>query len=196
MQKGKHNIYSKEELLKIIKEGKSAPADMDEFEREALDGLKLLKEQEILNTLNNEVDKIIVKSGRKEKQKKTIYYLSAAASLLIIVGLIFLFKNEVLVKEKKTIALAEKPKEENKPSYVNTPVQAEPQETYEAKEPEPKRNPTKETVVLAENKAKQKPDQQSRLEQEIIATKDEDAAPAKDQDVERKESIDHLKQSA
>jgi hypothetical protein len=133
MQKDKHNIYSKEELLKLIKEGKSVPADMDEFDREALEGLKLLDKPDVLNKLDAEVDSIIA----KENKKKTIYYFSAAASLLLIICLVFLFKNEFVTKNEKPIASAEslKKPEELTPSNT-TPVQPEAQTTYEAKEPE------------------------------------------------------------
>jgi len=137
MQKDKHNIYSKEKLLKLIKEGKNAPADMDEFEREALEGLKLLDKPDVLNDLDAEIDSIIA----KEKNRKTIYYFSAAASLLLIIGLIFLFKNEVgpsVTKNEKPIASAENLKKPDESALSNTaPItQPETQTTYEAKEPE------------------------------------------------------------
>ncbi|HKC67794.1 MAG TPA: hypothetical protein VKG26_06155 [Bacteroidia bacterium] len=133
MQKDKHNIYSKEELLKLIKEGKNAPADMDEFEREALEGLKLLDNLAILNKLNEEVDTLVA----KEKNKKLVYYLGVAASLLLIIGLVFFFKNEVatnVIKNDKPNAVAENLKPIQEPN--TTSVQPETQTTYEAKEPE------------------------------------------------------------
>jgi len=137
MQKDKHNIYSKEELLKLIKKGKNAPADMDEFEREALEGLKLLDKPDMLNELNAEIDSIVA----KEKNRKTIYYFSAAASLLLIIGLVLFFKNEVapgITKNEKPIASAENLKKPEESTQSNTtPItQPETQTTYEAKEPE------------------------------------------------------------
>jgi hypothetical protein len=137
MQKDKHNIYSKEELLKLIKEGKNAPADMDEFEREALEGLKLLDKTDVLNELNAEIDSIVA----KEKNRKTIYYFSAAASLVLIIGLVLFFKNEVapdITKNEKPIASAENLKKPEGSTVSNTaPItQPETQTTYEAKEPE------------------------------------------------------------
>ena len=137
MQKDKHNIYSKEELLKLIKEGKNAPADMDEFEREALEGLKLLDKPDVLNDLDAEIDSIVA----KEKNRKTIYYFSAAASLLLIIGLVLFFKNEVapdITKNEKPIASAENLKKPDESALSNTtPItQPETQTTYEAKEPE------------------------------------------------------------
>src|ERR1700757_2776513 len=136
MQKDKHNIYSKEELLKLIKEGKNAPADMDEFEREALEGLKLLDKPDVLNELDTEIDSIVA----KEKKKKKIYYFSAAASLVLIIGLVLFFKNGVapnITKNEKPIASAENLKKPEELTLSNTtPItQPETQTTYEAKEP-------------------------------------------------------------
>jgi hypothetical protein len=196
MQKDKHNIYSKEELLKIIKEGKSAPADMDEFELEALDGLKLLEKPDVLNKLNKEVDEIITREKKKETQRKTIYYFGAAASLLLIVCLFFLLKNDVVVKNEKVVAEAEKPKEENMHLDLAPPTQAEAATTYEAKEPEQQNKPQKGTVVLAESKAKQKATETSNLEQATTtSTKNEAVAFAKDADEEKKEQEGSINQS-
>jgi len=138
MQKDKHNIYSKEELLKLIKEGKNVSADMDEFEREALEGLKLLDKPDVLlNDLDAEIDSIVV----KDKRKKTIYYFSAAASLVLIIGSVLFFKNKVapdITKNEKPIASAENLKKPEESTLSNTtPItQSETQTTYEAKEPE------------------------------------------------------------
>ncbi len=195
MQKDKHNIYSKEELLKIIKEGKNAPADIDEFELEALEGLKLLDDKTVLNKLNKEVDEIIVQEKKKETQRKTIYYFSAAASLLLIIGLIFLFKNEVVVKNEKVVAQVEKPKEENIQQELKSPVQEETPITYEAKEPEQEKTIKQETIVSAESKAKQNEGalrndnlaSDISLEQAPTVAKNLDGFIAQDVDRERKE---------
>jgi chemotaxis protein histidine kinase CheA len=186
MQKDKHNIYSKEELLKLIKEGKNAPADMDEFDLEALEGLKSLDKPGILNKLNKEVDEIIISEKKKENQRKTIYYFSAAASLLLIVGLIFFFKNEVVVENDKVVAEAEKPKEEKTQLDLVPPAQAEATTTYEAKEPEQEKTAKKETFVLAESKIKKQETELANLEQ-TISTKNLSGGIAKDDDVKRKE---------
>ncbi|HEX7414796.1 MAG TPA: energy transducer TonB [Bacteroidia bacterium] len=130
-EKDKHKIYSKEELLKIIKEGESVPADMDDFDREALEGLKLLNNEDVLNKINTQVDYIVELEKRK---KKTVYYFSAAASFLLIVGLVFFFKNSFNSKDNKPIALAEKPKEENLPPSLTIPPQAETKPTHGTKE--------------------------------------------------------------
>ena len=155
MQKDKHNTYSKEELLKLIKEGKNAPASMDEFELEALEGLKLLDNPSVLNELDHEVDKIIIAEKKKETQRKTIYYFSAAASLLLIIGLVFLFKNDVVVKNEKVVAESEKPKEENLPQDLKPMPQEEAPTTYESKEPEQEKTLRTEAAVLAQKKERQ-----------------------------------------
>lgn len=130
-EKDRHKIYSKEELLKIIKERGSVPTDMDDFDCEALEGLKLLKNEDILDKLNNEVDMIV---EEEKKRKKTVYYFSVAASLLLLIGMVFFFKNSFISKDSKPITLAEKPKEENPPPSLTNP-QAETKPTQEAKEP-------------------------------------------------------------
>ncbi|MHB8258830.1 MAG: energy transducer TonB [Bacteroidia bacterium] len=104
---------------------------MDDFDREALEGLKLIKNEDILNKLNNEVDIIVEEEKRK---KKTVYYFSIAASLLLIIGLIFLFKNLFISEEKKPMALAEKPKEEKATSSLTTP-KSEEKSVQESKQP-------------------------------------------------------------
>ncbi len=166
MQKDKHNTYTKEELLKLIKEGKNAPADMDEFDLEALGGLKMLDNYDVLTHLNKDVDKIVITETKKEKQRKIIYFFSAAASLLLIVGLIFFLKNSDVIEGEKVVASTEtKTKEDNLLQSLNAPVQEETPETYEAKGPEPATpTTTSEKIVLAENKTAQKPDKS--LEQE------------------------------
>jgi DNA-binding XRE family transcriptional regulator len=180
MQKDKHNIYSKEELLKLIKEGKNAPADMDGFELEALEGLKMLDNHDVLNNLNKDVDKIVLAETKKEKQRKAIYYFSAAASLLLLVGLIFLFKNSDIIQNEKVVAAAEKPKEEKIQIDLTPPPQAETSTTYETKEPEQQNRTQKGTIVLAENKTKQKQD--NNLEQEKnLTTKTDNIAQQQDE---------------
>jgi hypothetical protein len=130
-EKDKHKTYSKEELLKLMKEGKDAPADMDDFDREAMEGLKLVKNEEVLHKLNDEVDTIVEEEKRK---KKAVYYFSAAASLLLLIGLVFLFKNSFTNKDEKPLALAEKPKEESVSLSSNTTPQTETQPLREDKE--------------------------------------------------------------
>ena len=132
-EKDKHKIYSKEDLLKILKEGKSAPADMDAFEQEALEGLRLLDNPAVLDALDKQVGDIVEQEKKKEKNKKGIYYFSAAASLLLLIGLVFVFKNSLLKEENKPIASVEKAKEEDTaPSLSTTPP---PHPRLEAEEP-------------------------------------------------------------
>jgi len=132
-EKDKHKTYSKEELLNLMKEGKDVPADMDEFDSEALEGLKLIQHEDILDKLNTEVDTIV---EEEKKKKKVVYYFSAAASLLLLIGFVFLFKNEFVSKDEKPLALAEKPKEESISPAANTAPQTETQTAPEDKEPQ------------------------------------------------------------
>lgn len=162
-EKDKHKLYSKEELLKLIKEGKDAPADMDEFDREALEGLKLVKNEGVLEELNEEVDTIVKEESRK---KKTVYYFSAAASLLLLIGLIFLFKNSFTGKDEKPLALAEKQKEETV-NVASSPAQTETQPIREDKEPEMDEMKKDEIIASGKGKKEKKTNVVSDNEQEI-----------------------------
>lgn len=195
MQKDKHNIYTKEELLKLIKEGKNAPADMDEFDREAFEGLKMLDKPELLDDLNEEVDAIV----SKEKSKKTIYYFSAAASLLLIIGLIFVFKNEAvttITENKKPIASAENLKKAEETNQLGTTTtQPETQTTYEAKEPE---SPHKEAhknkqSFLAQSAPAQVPAEEKMQAAKQVSTISEDKPDTKTALSEKEDNYENSK---
>lgn len=176
-EKGKH-IYTKEELLKLIKEGKNTPSDMDEFDREALDGLKLLENEDVLDKLNEQVDILVQEEGRK---KRTLYYFSAAASLLLLIGLVFFLKNSFVNKDGKTIALAEKPKEENL-STTASPLQVETPTTYEEKEPEPKsevKSKTTEPIKETNQEISRDMVSSAMMREEESKTKHSDVSPDK-----------------
>lgn len=102
--KDKHNIFSKEELFKLIDEKRSLPPDADDFDKEALEGLAMVKDRKKLDTLNNSIDEVLRKEEAKAKKKRTVYFLSAAASLILIVGLFFILKDNVAMKEDAGIA--------------------------------------------------------------------------------------------
>jgi hypothetical protein len=100
MSENKNKTYTKEELLNLIKNNVSLPESADDFDKEALEGLKLVKNENVLNELNNEVDKL----SKQKERKKFIYYFSAAASLLLLMGLFWLFKSEVKTTQEKVVA--------------------------------------------------------------------------------------------
>lgn len=108
-EKGKH-IYTKDQLLKLLMEEERLPGDLDDFDREALEGLKLVNDEGLLDKLNEEVDSIV---EREKRKKRTLYYFSAAASLILLIGLVFFFKTAFIANDNKPLALAEKTKEEN-----------------------------------------------------------------------------------
>ena len=112
-KRNKDKPYSKEELLKIIREGSQAPSDMDDFEREAMEGLSLLKDPGILDVLNKDLDSRLKKDKNK---KRAFYYVSAAAALFLLIGLLFLFKDSLYTSKQTTLALSEpKTKHETRP---------------------------------------------------------------------------------
>jgi hypothetical protein len=165
-ERDKHNIYSKEELLKILKEGKGAPADMDAFEQEALEGLRLLYNPGILDTLDKQVDEII---DQEKNKKRTIFYLSAAASLLLIVGLFFFFKG--FLGEKENTVLAEKKEtplpQEYKPAFDQNAKEKTSNQTQIASEPRVPEKP----ILLAEETKKAKQNRKSDDISKPVASK-------------------------
>ncbi len=111
--KDKHNIFSKEELFKLIDEKRSLPPDADDFDKEALEGLAMVKDRKKLDSLNDSIDEVLRKEEAKAKKKRTIYFLSAAASLILIVGMFFLLKDNMAMKEDSAVAQSNPEKTED-----------------------------------------------------------------------------------
>lgn len=103
--KNKHNLFSKEEFFKLIDEKRALPADADDFDKEAMEGLAMVTDRSKLDTLDDSIDEVLRREASKAKRKRTIYFMSAAASLLLIVGLFFLVKETTF--EKKDTGIAE-----------------------------------------------------------------------------------------
>ena len=100
----KHKIFSKEELFKLLDEQRSLPPDADDFDREAMEGLAMLKDRNKIEGLDNSIDEVLRHEKEKAKKKRSLYVLSAAASLLLLVGLFFLWKDTAFEKKGKTLA--------------------------------------------------------------------------------------------
>ena len=118
-QNNKHNIFSKEELLKLIDEKRSLPPDADDFDNEALEGLSMLTDRTKLDGLNESIDEVLRKEKKKAARRRNIYFLSAAASLLLIVGFFFLIKENTSFKKENELADNTLVKSENDISKVD-----------------------------------------------------------------------------
>jgi hypothetical protein len=97
--KNKHKIFSKEEFFKAIDEKRSLGADADDFDKEALEGLEMVRDRHKLDKLDAAIDDIVRRETATAGRKKNMYYFAAAASLALIIGIFFLVKENSFRKE-------------------------------------------------------------------------------------------------
>ena len=100
----KHNIFSKKEFFKMLDEKRSLPPEADDFDREAMEGLALVKDRSKLDKLDGAIDQALAREKKLAARKRNIYYFSAAASVMLIIGLFFILK-ESTVNQEKDLAL-------------------------------------------------------------------------------------------
>lgn len=154
----KHKPLSAEELFKLL-ENKSDNAtdfeDMDDFEKEALEGFTThstpQKAKTLTEELNLEISKRVEETGKGGAKNKIIWFSAAASIALIILVSVFFF-NQSKQDSGNNLALKEVT-EENKPSTAteqNTVL-----ETL-----------TKDNVILEEHK-----EQESTKPQAVVNTK-------------------------
>lgn len=103
----KNNI-SKEDFLKLF--DSNEPTDLehlDDFEKEALEGLKMMKNPSIVNSIDAKIDTKLaelVAAEKKGGKRAGMYFLSIAASIALVIGLFFMFKQtETSLKEEVAI---------------------------------------------------------------------------------------------
>jgi len=116
--KNKHNIFSKEELFKLIDEKKSLPPEADDFDKEALEGLALVSDRKKLDALDEAIDEALKREAAKASRKRNMYYFAAAASLLLVIGFFFLLKENTLLKEDAGLAINNAAKVEEAPPVL------------------------------------------------------------------------------
>jgi hypothetical protein len=129
----KHTPLTAEELVKLLDIHTNNEADLtelDDFEKEALEGFEAHASagtaQDLMNEVHYEILKKIshttIASSNQESDSKKykIIWFSAAASLVLIVALSILFLKKSTVDSDQSIALNDiKIKEENSPSPSN-----------------------------------------------------------------------------
>jgi hypothetical protein len=142
--KNKHNIFSKEEFFKAIDEKRSLGADADDFDKEALEGLTMVKDRQKLGKLDADIDEIVRRESSKAGRKKNIYYFAAAASLALIIGIFFLVK-ENSFKEDKNLAQSAPEKTEEVVTGKDQPVEEEQKAITQEVD---KKAPSKEAIEL------------------------------------------------
>lgn len=95
----KHNIFSKEEFFRMLDEKRSLPPEADDFDREAMEGLALVKDRSRLDKLDAAINQALAREKKLAARKRNIYYFSAAASIILIIGLFFILKENTVSKE-------------------------------------------------------------------------------------------------
>jgi hypothetical protein len=113
----KNNI-SKEDFLKLF--DSNEPKDLehlDDFEKEALEGLKMMKNPSIVNSIDAKIDKKLeelVAAEKKGGKRAGMYFLSIAASIALVIGLFFIFKqSEPSIKNEVAEVKEQEVKEAN-----------------------------------------------------------------------------------
>lgn len=111
----KNNI-SKEDFLKLF--DSNEPKDLehlDDFEKEALEGLKMMKNPSIVNSIDAKIDTKLaelVAAEKKGGKRAGMYFLSIAASIALVIGLFFIFKQtEPSLKEEVAVVKEQEAKD-------------------------------------------------------------------------------------
>ncbi len=140
-----NKTLSPEELFRLMDAEKDNPETeaLDDFEREAMEGLQLLKsKEESLTVVNNRIDKLLEEEKNNKavlpvkKNNKGLSLLAIAASLVLLMGLFFIFKpvdeqvstlaqHESLVSNEiqlraDSMAVREEPAAENSDQKINS----------------------------------------------------------------------------
>ena len=104
----KNNI-SKQDFLKLLNADEPPKTEhLDDFEKEALEGLKLIKNPSMLNSIDKKIDTKLTELILNEKKGGTkfgLYVLSIAASIALLAGLFFLFKKADINNEKEVASV-------------------------------------------------------------------------------------------
>lgn len=154
---------SPEELFRMldVEKGGQDLEGLNEFEREALEGLKMVKNREKVAELNQKIDALLEEEDRKKaliippKSNKGIYMLAMAASLALIIGFFFLFRSysnkeaNVAVKDDKSSDLHSSINKNTVSQEPVAPVNSD-ATVVEQKTPDTKSLEEKETLKPAE----------------------------------------------
>ncbi|MCE3228170.1 MAG: hypothetical protein K0S32_2721 [Bacteroidetes bacterium] len=139
MEEHKHNHKDFEDLLRNMKTGKTD--NLDDFEREALEGFDTLDSQEEALNTKAELDKRIhAELFTEEKRRRPVAYWFAAAGLFLVIGLSVLFVMNN--KDLKGDAVADTGNKETKSLEEKVALSAPVEETTVTSTDERKTNQT------------------------------------------------------
>lgn len=107
-----NNLFDKDDLLKLLNKkesgNKKSFADLDDFDKEALQGFESLEDTSKATDLLNEIDKKISArvGGQNANKRKPFIWIGAAASIVLIILIsVFVVKQSHKELESTTIAL-------------------------------------------------------------------------------------------
>lgn len=108
----KHNPLSSEELFQLLGQKSNAETnfdDMDDFEKDALEGFSMHSNPEKARALTEELNIAISKKVTEEKggQKNRVIWFSAAASIVLIIIVSVFFFNQTKQESNSNLALNE-----------------------------------------------------------------------------------------
>lgn len=94
MSDGKMNNKKLEDFLRSIDQNQPLNEEMDDFDKDAMEGLRLVKDRDRLFSLNSRIDEVLEQANKSgietTSSRKLYYFIGMAASLALLVGLFFL----------------------------------------------------------------------------------------------------------
>lgn len=102
MDKNKKHIDAEEFFKLMDADSNQDLSHLDDFDKEALEGLKMIKDRSKLENVNARVDaklEELIANEKKGKSRTGLYFLSIAASIALIIGLFIVFQKSDLKNE-------------------------------------------------------------------------------------------------
>jgi hypothetical protein len=165
-----HNKQLKDFLDKKNQENQS----MDDFEKEAMEGFDMLKDEKEIADLKNALDQKIYSEVFSEKKKSPAVYWYAAAGLLLVIGFsVYFVLGTGAVKENKiAIHKEEAPKDKGDEIQKIITAESAKNKSLEYKQPESPMKATTPVVESGEGKAGKKEKEYDLQEESISARND------------------------
>lgn len=160
----KHNPLSSEELFQLLDKTSNNETnfdDMDDFEKDALEGFSMHSNPEKARALTEELNAAISKKVTEEKggQKNRVIWFSAAASIVLIIIISVFFFNQTKQESNSNLALNETKVE------TSAPIVTEPQKPIE-------------TIVNTNSVSEEAKSMNTRKAQGVSGVKDAEMGPA------------------
>lgn len=160
----KHKPLSSEELFQLLDKTSNNETnfeDMDDFEKDALEGFSMHSSPEKAKTLTEELNASISKKVTEEKggQKNRVIWFSAAASIALVIIVSVFFFNQTKQESNSNLALNETKE------VISVPTVTEPQKPIES-------------IVSANSVAVESQSMNTKKAEDIAGVKDAEMGPA------------------